>query len=473
MNHSAQILGTIVDLIASGSGVDETTTGRESTKSWDEGLQVVVRKTREGAVVALVLNSDVDDLLTTEQLEYLDAEGLLPDGFDTRRTRLGGVVKSCLTIDMDKLRIKAKDHDRAQSKLIILERRVKELEKELRNARADNAGEEAMAQFMDKLADTVVSRKGAKQVKIPTRSDNKERTLGGVPTLLCSDWHWGEVVDPAQVEHLNEFNLDIAKNRAQRIFGSTIDLLTTHMGGERYEGMVCSLAGDMLSGNIHEELRETNEEEILEAVLSLHDTLHAGITALGNEFGNVYLPCVVGNHGRIDRKPTAKNKVVNNFDWLLYKMLERTFKAHGASNIVFDISESADMRFDIYGTRYLLTHGDQIKGGAGVGGIWPSMMKTDQRKRKRHQLVGGGYDYLVCGHFHRYGTIEGIIVNGSLKGYDEWVYSMNFDNEAPKQALWITHPQYGITKHIPVYGDEQHERIKGLQPIASYRRNAA
>jgi hypothetical protein len=152
-------------------------------------------------------------------------------------------------------------------------------------------------------------------------------------------------------------------------------------------------------------------------------------------------------------------------------MLERTFKADGTSNVLFDISASADMRFDIYGTRYLFTHGDQIKGGAGVGGIWPSMMKTDARKRKRHQLVGGGYDYLMCGHFHRYGTVEGIIVNGSLKGYDEWVYTMNFDNEPPKQALWITHPQYGITKHIPVYGDAPAVPEHNFPPISGYSRN--
>jgi hypothetical protein len=44
-----------------------------------------------------------------------------------------------------------------------------------------------------------------------------------------------------------------------------------------------------------------------------------------------------------------------------------------------------------------------------------------------------------------------VIVNGSLKGYDEYAWSGNFPFEEPRQALWLTHPKHGITISMPVH----------------------
>ena len=57
------------------------------------------------------------------------------------------------------------------------------------------------------------------------------------------------------------------------------------------------------------------------------------------------------------------------------------------------------------------------------------------------------------GHWHQYITLNGIIVNGSLKGYDEYAASARFSYEVPKQALWFTHPKYGVTYQIPVLSE--------------------
>ena len=44
------------------------------------------------------------------------------------------------------------------------------------------------------------------------------------------------------------------------------------------------------------------------------------------------------------------------------------------------------------------------------------------------------------------------IVNGSLIGYNEYAYN-NYGFEPPRQALRITHPERGITFHMPVQVD--------------------
>ena len=44
----------------------------------------------------------------------------------------------------------------------------------------------------------------------------------GIPTLFLSDWHWGEVVAPSEINWQNEYNLQIAHQRAKQCFEELI-----------------------------------------------------------------------------------------------------------------------------------------------------------------------------------------------------------------------------------------------------------
>jgi hypothetical protein len=57
------------------------------------------------------------------------------------------------------------------------------------------------------------------------------------------------------------------------------------------------------------------------------------------------------------------------------------------------------------------------------------------------------------GHWHQDIRLRKLIVNGSLKGYDEYAFANNFPFEPPSQALWMTHPQHGITFSMPVLAE--------------------
>lgn len=184
----------------------------------------------------------------------------------------------------------------------------------------------------------------------------------GIPLLFASDWHWDEFVNPAQISGGNAYDHRIAVDRAKRCFGTFINLTTNHLSKPSYDYSTLALGGDMLSGNIHEELRETNEFPIHVSVLSITDNIAAGIIGMHNAFGRVYIPCVGGNHGRIDKKPRAKNRAFDNYDWLVYQLLAKHFR--GEKDITFEIPEASDVQFALHNTRYLLTHGDQFKGGS-------------------------------------------------------------------------------------------------------------
>lgn len=274
----------------------------------------------------------------------------------------------------------------------------------------------------------------------------------GVPTLFASDWHWAEVVDPTQVNGVNEYSMEIAHRRARRLIATTIDLLNNHMVNPRYQGIVFALGGDMCSGDIHEELMATNEVEIMPTVIDLFGVLSWCIATLADQFGKVFVPCVSGNHGRNTHKIRAKGRNYTSFDWLLYCFLAKRFE--NDKRISFLIPNGPDALYKVFEHRYLLTHGDQFRGGDGMIGALGPIIRGDHKKRSRQTQIGAAYDTMLLGHWHQLIQLQRLIVNGSLKGYDEYAFSNNFGYEPPRQALWITHPVHGITFSMPVNVDE-------------------
>lgn len=286
----------------------------------------------------------------------------------------------------------------------------------------------------------------------------KRGKTSGVPTIFASDWHWGEVVDSGQINGVNEYNLAIAHERARRLITTSIQLLKHELANPNYPGIVFVLGGDMVSGDIHEELMATNEAEIMPTVIDLFGVLTWCIQTLADEFGRVFVPCVSGNHGRNTHKIRAKGRNYTSFDWLLYNFLAKRFEAD--KRITFQIPDGPDAYYQVYGTKYLLTHGDQFRGGDGVIGALGPIIRGDHRKRSRNGQIGMAYDCMLIGHWHQLIQLQRLIVNGSLKGYDEYAYSNNFGFERPRQALWLTHPQHGITFSMPVYVDETTTEIE-------------
>lgn len=276
----------------------------------------------------------------------------------------------------------------------------------------------------------------------------------GIPTLFLSDWHWAEVVNPAEVGFKNAYNLEISKERAKICVQRTVEVLFRHSVNTDYPGLVLALGGDMVSGSIHDELRETNEIEIMPTVMDLVDVLTWVIERFLQHFKQIFVPCVTGNHGRYTTKVRFKQRVYQSYDWLVYTMLEKTF-LHD-SRVQFYIPQGPDALYQVYSTKYLLTHGDMLgRGGDGLIGPIGPITRGDHRRRTRNSGLGLGYDVLICGHFHQLMMLRSRIVNGSLKGLDEYSYTQAFGYEPPMQALWLTHPSWGVTATYPIFCSEK------------------
>jgi len=328
-----------------------------------------------------------------------------------------------------------------------LQRRIGQLEKDLKAATREQADTAAIKQLIG-TATLGLDKLNAPDWTVKPRS----LSCPGVPTLQLSDFHWGERVFPKQVNNVNQFSVAIARERLRSCIETAVHLCRILDREMRYPGIVVPLGGDMVSGAIHEELRASNEIPTMPTVLDLVDNLAPAIRILADTFGAVFLPCVSGNHGRDTLKIYAKGRNHTSFDWLLYQFLARAL-SHD-KRVTFYIPEGSDAAYRIYAHKYVLTHGDQFRGGDGMIGALGPILRGDHKKRSRNSQIEQDYDTLVMGHWHQRIMLTRVIVNPALKGYDEYAFTNNFPFEPPAQNWWITHPEHGITWDAPIYVDQ-------------------
>lgn len=273
----------------------------------------------------------------------------------------------------------------------------------------------------------------------------------GTPLLFISDIHAGEVVKSDEVMGLNKYNWKIMEARLERVFVTAAELLKEHLAHTAYPGIVVVLGGDIVSGDIHDELKETNERSVYDSIIPMAELLAGHILGLAQVFGKVRVIGVAGNHGRNSKRPRAKGYVENNADFLIYQLIARFLK--GDRRITCEFPKSRDFNFTVAGRRFRLTHGDQFRGGDGMVGALGPIVRGDAKKRvaamqmKREDLL---YDTILVAHFHSTVNLPHVVVNGSVKGMDEWALGENFRFEEPSQTLFTVHPKYGINWIMPI-----------------------
>jgi predicted phosphodiesterase len=289
----------------------------------------------------------------------------------------------------------------------------------------------------------------------------------GIPMMLWSDWHFGEVVEAREVNGLNEFNSDIAEKRARILVERSLGLIRHHMPNGAPGAVIC-LGGDMITGEIHQELQDTNDKYVFETLRQLKGILATALTRVADECGQVFVPCVVGNHGRATLKPRTKGRVFTSYEWNLYTDLEDRLRDD--KRIRFYIPDQTDAYFNVQGHRFLLTHGDAlgVKGGDGIIGALGPILRGTFKVHRSESEVGREFDTILMGHWHQYISTRGLIVNNCLKGYDEFARIFLRAPATPaSQALWFVDRKWGLNTQMEVYVQEPFRQGKKGDPWVS------
>jgi len=328
-----------------------------------------------------------------------------------------------------------------------------EVKRSTRFLRAENERLTEEAKELRKLAAFYDSVRTApiKPPRWTVRPSTGKRHVG-LAVAQIADWHLDEVVNPEEVLGLNKFDRKIAHQRIGVWLNKVITQPREYMKGVEFEGLVLPATGDLFTGDIHAELKESNEDKLLASVLYWMEPIIGVLETLEREWKDVYLPTVVGNHGRLSTRPIFKGRVKDNVEWLFWSVVRDRLADRG-TRVRVDVSPSMDFNVPLYGRNHLLTHGDQFKGGSGISGAFAPLNLGSHRKDKRQRIAEMPMHTMVIGHKHQLINIPGVIMGGCLKGYDEYAFGENLvpDAEGASQAFWVTTPEHGQTTWQPIF----------------------
>lgn len=214
-----------------------------------------------------------------------------------------------------------------------------------------------------------------------------------------NDIHYGILID----NYWNKYSPEIAKQRFERYLDNILSIKHTHNSSDCY---VCA-NGDFISGNIHRTIEVSNCENVAEQVMNVAELISWFLKNLCENFNNVYLSVVSGNHSRIsDKDKSPKDERLDNLiPWYVKARLQNVPNL----NIIDNTIDGTFNIVNIRGLNYLNVHGDYD----GVGTI--------------QKLTSMIEDEIYCVHFghkhHNYTDYVNkykVIMSGSMMGVDDF-----------------------------------------------------
>ena len=285
-----------------------------------------------------------------------------------------------------------------------------------------------------------------REISIPSPKGPEAREATAI--AIASDWHCEERVTKEATNGLNEFNLEIFKERSRWFFVNLRKLVLKERQTIAIKRLLLAIIGDMITGNIHPDLAESNLLGPMDAIALVQDTLAGGIRYLLEETDlDLVIVIKPGNHSRITVKQRVQTEHANSLEWYMGHNLAKLFA--GEKRVRFVCDRSLLTYVEIYGRPIRFTHGHAFKYGGGVGGI------TIPVNKKIAEWDKGRQAYLTMfGHLHTYMSGQRFISNGSLIGYatfSEWIGAAYED---PVQAFTLIDSKFGRTVEAPILLEE-------------------
>jgi len=271
--------------------------------------------------------------------------------------------------------------------------------------------------------------------------------------VLFGDLHIGERIDPKETEDWGRYNYAIAERRTARYLGCLTRWADVLRAGYRIDRCTVVCLGDMISGDIHEELRRTNEFPPPVQAVAAGRLLAALVSGLAGRFRSVRVYGVSGsNHSRLSKRYQFKGGTLNSFDFVAYEHARALLTAH--RNVQLRILPAKKHTVRIAGFWFLCGHGDHVRAWMGISwyGIERDLGREAKRRLERlmEQLrrelpVEGMMDYGLGAHWHTpfVGPSFKYLVNGSLSGTNEYDHSSG-RHAPPQQVAALISPKHGL-----------------------------
>ena len=266
--------------------------------------------------------------------------------------------------------------------------------------------------------------------------------------MHITDSHMGAVQDPDEIEGFNIFSPDICEKRCIGFSRAFIEW--TKMLRNSYKINKCHvlMTGDLISGDIHDELRITNAFPVPEQCVRSAQVHAKQIALLAPYFNEIIVEFLTeDNHSRLTAKPQAKEAGKNSFNYIVGILLETYLRKH--KNIDFHLHAMNSKVVHVSTRNYLLKHGHDIRGWMGVPWYGVERMVAKEITARNNLIMQDyemaheiGFDKIIHGHFHTPFDHTLYMCGGSVSGTDAYDHK-NGRHAEPSQSAWAVHPKYG------------------------------
>lgn len=275
-----------------------------------------------------------------------------------------------------------------------------------------------------------------------TPKDKSKSEVMAVANL--SDLHIGEMIRPAETGGFGAFNYAIAQDRMATYATNLIDWVRIHRLGYNIPDLTIFGIGDYISGDIHQELLVTNEFPLPGQTARAGLLIAEFVRSLSPHFRKITFHGVgADNHGRLQKKPQAKQKSANNMSFLVHALVG----AYLAELPNFQMVDHEDISplIEVARHQFIVTHGDTIKSVMGIP--WYGLERFIGKEAIR-RLGKKEFHYVNCGHYHTAIFLQRLLMNSSLSGTTEFDHACGRFGQ-PGQITYLVHPRWGVFDFVP------------------------
>ncbi len=305
----------------------------------------------------------------------------------------------------------------------------------------------------------------ANHFKARTRPQKSTGRHVETPVLLRSDQQIGEEISRTETHGINHYDFQTFQSRLEQLENRVLDILTDHQRAD-FPAIVVPYLGDNISGRIHIELQKYGHQHVIDQVYlgAIAEALFLYRLLKFGRWDQIVVPCLSGNHGRLDKEKESK-QYYKNFDYLFVSIMATLLR--NVPQIVFQIPQALFTVIDIADHRVLLSHGHELPPSS-LGIPLYSINRASAAYQELLSMSDSSrFQYWFMGHFHRPLELDGSFVNGTMAGLSEFGIG-RFKPIRPMQRLMGFHKKWGRAWEYPVQLDQAPDaQVYTLTPAMS------
>ena len=315
-------------------------------------------------------------------------------------------------------------------------RKLRKAARSLADLKAENKN---LHKAIDVLEEHLEVRKAlAKAISKPpvVKSKKVKNQHPVIPIISNNDEHYDETFTLAETGGINEQNPEIAEEKVESFIKRSLNLIKREMTDSPVPYVIMPMLGDMIAGELHAKSERQSPMTPIEAARFAYKLKRRIIDSyLAFDIPEIIIPAVDGNHGRTTAKRTPGLNARYSHENDIYLRLADHYEEKSESRVKFYIpgTDFASIKISKNFT-LCITHGDSVRGGQGIGGIAPSLLRAVSRWKDAYPA-----DMYLLGHHHQYWDLNHVCMSPSAVGYDPYAASLGLSPSPPAQLFTTLH----------------------------------